>query len=323
VQGLYVYLIAYHGHLDGHDTILSHEESFFFAALLLLVIIFCLHYRYRPQLIAALCVTPAVLISLVANQRRTDYIALLVGIGFAWTVVFLIKPKARKALVIGMIICSTLGTAYVLGFSRSTASIASPARAIIAVFNPSQDDTRDASSNLYRVYENNDLKYTAKENPLGLGFGKPFLQPFSLVDLYPQILQDDPYYNYVPHNTIYWIWVDLGPIGYYAFWFLIGSIIIRGCVIARQLKDPYLQVVAVYIVAVTAMEIVVAFADYQLFFYRNVIDLGLLCGILAKLPILDKEQKEDFMQKQEENFTNESTDGDSILPEPVVGVLHS
>lgn len=54
LQGLYVYLIAYHGNLATHDTIMSHEESFFFAALLLLVIISSLHYRYRPQFIAAL-----------------------------------------------------------------------------------------------------------------------------------------------------------------------------------------------------------------------------------------------------------------------------
>jgi hypothetical protein len=109
--------------------------------------------------------------------------------------------------------------------------------------------------------------------------------------VFPDILAHDPYYNYIPHNTIYWIWVDLGPIAFFALWFLLGSIIVRGCFIARQLKDPYLQVVAIYIVAVTVMEVVVAFADYQLFFYRNVIDLGLLWGLLVKLPMLDEEQK--------------------------------
>jgi hypothetical protein len=60
----------------------------------------------------------------------------------------------------------------------------------------------------------------------------------------------------------------------------------------RRLEDPYLQVVAIYIVAVVVMEVIVAYADYQLFFYRNVINLGLLCGLLVKLPILDKERKE-------------------------------
>jgi hypothetical protein len=38
----------------------------------------------------------------------------------------------------------------------------------------------------------------------------------------------------------------------------------------------------------TVAEIVVAFADYQLFFYRNVIYIGLLAGILMKLPEVEK-----------------------------------
>jgi hypothetical protein len=300
LQGLYIYLILYHGNLEGHDLIMSHEESYFFAALLLLTVIFCLYYRYRPQLIACLCVAPAVLLSLVANQRRTDYIALLVGIAFAWAVIFLLKPKARRALLTGMIIFGTLITIYILIFSHVSGTLGSPARSIIGIFIPTAGDSRDVLSNLYRDYENTDLIYTAKRYPLGLGFGKTFLQPKSLESTYPGVRGDDPYYDYIPHNTIYWVWVDLGPIGFFAFWFLIGSIMIQGCFIARQLKDSYLQVVAIYIIAIAVMEVIVAFADYQLYFYRNVIDLGLLSGLLVKLPILDKEQKE--VQK------NESTD---------------
>jgi hypothetical protein len=318
LQGLYVYLIVYKGSLAGHDTIMSHEESFFYATLLLLLVIFYLCYRYRPQLIACLCIAPIVLIALVANQRRTDYVALLAGIGFTWVVVFLIRPKARRLLLAGMIICLVLGVAYVVAFSHSQGTLGSPARSIIGVFNPSAGDTRDSSSNLYRQIENYDLKYTAKQNPLGLGFGKPFLQPQSLVGLYPDILANDPVYNYVPHNTVYWVWVDLGPIGFFAFWFLVGSVIIRGCFTARQLKDPYLQVVAIYIIAVMVMEIIVAIADYQLYFYRNVIDLGLLVGILAKLPILDKESKIDHPK---ENITYESDNGVAVLPQPLDGSI--
>jgi len=214
---------------------------------------------------------------------------LLVGVGVVWVLVFLIRPKARKRLVVGFLICIVLGGGYVIAFAHSSGTLGEPARGILSVFSPSTSDTRDASSNLYRVFEDNDLKYTVKQYPLGLGFGKPFLQPEPLTSIFPGILAVDPYYNYVPHNTIYWVWVDLGPLGYLALWLLIGSIIVRGCVIVRQLRDGYLQVVAIYVVAVTFMEVVVAFADYQLFFYRNVIYLGLLCGMLVKLPALDAE----------------------------------
>ena len=84
----------------------------------------------------------------------------------------------------------------------------------------------------------------------------------------------------------------LGAIGFLAFWYLIGSIIVRGSLIARQLGDRYLQMVAIYVICMTCMEIIVAFADYQLFFYRNVIYIGLLAGILMKLPELAKGEAE-------------------------------
>ncbi|MEO6890974.1 MAG: O-antigen ligase family protein, partial [Ktedonobacteraceae bacterium] len=308
LQGVYIYLIVLKGSLLGHREIMAHEESFFFIALILLVVMFCLHYRYRPQLIAALLVLPFLIVALIANQRRADYIALLIGILVAWTLIFCIKPQSRKGLAIGMVICALIGGIYVAAFAGKSGGFAEPARAIVSIFHP---DPADASSNLYRTIENYDLKYTVRQNPLlGLGFGKPFLQPVTL----PNILIEDPYYLYVPHNTIYWVWMRLGALGYSALWYLVGAIIIRGCLIARRLRDPYLQLMAVYIVAVTCMEIVVAYADYQLFFYRNVIYLGLLVGILMKLPLLDK---------KDEVVSYEAPGDVSELPAPNVGRRHA
>ncbi len=285
IEGTYIYLVLLHGNLTGHREIMAHEESFFLVALILLVVLFSLHYRYRAQFYAALLTLPCLLIALIGNQRRADYIALLVGIMVAWVLVFRVKAESRKWLIAIMLICVAIGGAYVAVFWRSTGGIGEPARAVVSIFYP---DPTDASSNLYRSIENVDLKATVAQSPLiGWGLGKQFLQPIPL----PNILDQDPYYLYVPHNTIYWVWMRLGAVGYLAFWYLIGGIIIRGSIIVRQLRDRYLQLVAIYIVAVTFMEIIVAFADYQLFFYRNVVYLGLLVGILLKLPELNKKEE--------------------------------
>lgn len=286
IQGLYIYLILFHASLNGHNEIMAHEESFFFVALILLVVLFTLHYRSRSQLIVALLVLPCVLIATIANQRRADYIALLMGLAVALAFIFMVKPQARKGLLMGTLIFVALGGAYVAAFWHSGGSFSEPARAIASFFHP---DPRDAASNLYRLIENYDLKFTEHQNPLlGMGFGKQFLQPITL----PNILSLDPYYLFIPHNTIYWVWMRLGPIGYAALWFLFGAIIVRGGIIVRQLRDRYLQLVAIYIVAITFMEVIVAYADYQLFFYRNVIYLGLLIGILMKLPELDENKEQ-------------------------------
>ncbi|HLI05176.1 MAG TPA: O-antigen ligase family protein [Ktedonobacteraceae bacterium] len=306
IQGTYIYLVAYHGSLLNLNEIMAHEESFFWVAVVLLVILFFLHYCYRPQLYVALLTLPTIFIALVANQRRTDYIALLIGAVVSWAIIFMIKPGARKPLLIGMIIFLVAGAAYVLAFGNSNGGYAQPARAIMSMFHP---DPRDAASNLYRSIEDYDLKFTVKQNPiLGMGFGKEFLQPILL----PNILSLDPYYLYVPHNTIYWVWMRLGPLGYSALWYLIGSIVVYGCLIAKQLRDRYLQLVAIFVVAITFMEVIAAYSDYQLFFYRNVIYLGILAGILMKLPTLDKE-------KAKEEVEHETAHGVSLPAPALVG----
>jgi hypothetical protein len=285
LQGVYIYLIVLHGNLTNSHEIMAHEESFFFIAVLLLLVLFALHHRYRPQFYAILLISPAVLIALVANQRRADYLALLIGVVVAWAFVFLLKPQARKKLALGMVLAVILVTGYVLAFSHSSGSLAEPARGIVSIFSSNENDPVSAASNLYRSIENADLKYTMKQDPLlGWGFGRPFLQPVPL----PNILSLDPYYLYIPHNTIYWVWMRLGDIGYALLWYLFGAIIVRGSLIARRLRDPYLQVVAIFVVTVTVMEIIVAYADYQLFFFRNVLYLGLLLGVLMRLPALDE-----------------------------------
>ncbi len=283
LEGVYIYIFILHGDLSGNRQIMAHEESYFWIAVLLLVVLFSLYSKYRPQFYAALLLMPFLVFSLIANNRRADIVALVIGLVVAWALVFAIKPEARKSLITILIVALLLGSAYVAIFYNYQGGFSSPARAIVSVFHP---DANDAASNLYRDVENADLRYTVKLNPMGLGFGKPFLEPVLL----PDISALDPIYTYVPHNTIYWVWMRLGPIGYLALWNLFGAIIVRGCIYSRQLKDKYLKLIAIYVVAMMIMEIIVAFADYQLFFYRNVIYVGLLAGILLKLPKIDKDE---------------------------------
>jgi len=282
LQAVYIYIFVIHGDLASHHEIMAHEESYFWVSVLLLIILFSLHSKNRPQFFTALALVPFLLIALIANNRRADFVALVVGLLVAWALIFNIKTHARKSLLVILLVTTLLGGAYVAAFYNGTGGFSSPARAMVSVFHP---DPTDAASNLYRDIENYDLKYTVKLNPLGLGFGRPFLQPIPL----PDLSSLDPVYNYIPHNTIYWVWMRLGPIGYLALWYLFGAMIVRGSIIARKLNDTYLQLIAIYIVAMVVMEIIVAYADYQLSFYRNVIYVGMLVGTLMRLPSIEAE----------------------------------
>ncbi len=289
LQGLYIFyifLVFFHGNPHGHIAIMSHEESFFWVSLLVLLFLFYLYHRYRPQLRLILLILPCVIVALVANQRRADYIALIVGLAATWLLIFYLKPRTRKKLLVLLLICVVLGAGYIAIFANSTGGIGGPAHAIVTIFQP---DAQVASSNKYRTIENYDLIYNVKSSPLiGLGFGKKFFQPIHLTNIFKK----DQDYLYIPHNTVYWIWMRLGLIGFFALWYLFGTAIIRAGMIIRSLQDPYLQLTAIYIVGVIFIEIIVAYGDYQFFAYRNVIYTGLLLGILMKLPAIDGNERE-------------------------------
>ncbi|HXJ81588.1 MAG TPA: O-antigen ligase family protein [Candidatus Methylomirabilis sp.] len=287
LQGLYVYLVVLHGHLEGHRDIMAHEDSFFLATVIVLFAVFAFHHRDPRQYSAILLLLPFLAVAMIANQRRVAYLALLAGTVVAWTLAFLLSPPRRRQLLTILSIGLPLIVFYVLAFFPDTTFLARPAHGIVSVFYPDPAEDFTAKSNLYRAMENDGLLTTIRQDPwLGRGFGRPFLPPVAL----PDLSQWNAYYLYIPHNGIYWVWMRLGLIGFLALWLLLGSLIVRGALIAERLHDQAQRTVAIFVVAVTIMEILVAYADYQLYVLRNVLYLGVLAGAQMKLPTLGEDR---------------------------------
>ena len=290
LQGLYIYLVVLHGHLEGHHEIMAHEESFFLGAVILLFVLFFLHHRDHPQYYTTQQLLPLMAIVVIANQRRAAYAALLAGSVVAWTLSFLVAPHGRGRLGTIMRLAVPLAVGYVLAFYRDAEFIARPARAIVSLIYPDPVDIVAIHSGLYRAIENHDVISTAMQHPiLGWGFGRPFLQPVSL----PDIGARDRYYLDSPHNTIFWVWMRLGAVGFAALGYLFGAIAVRGWLIAQRLRDRYLQGIAIFVVAISVMELIVAYADLQLYTHRNMLYVGLLAGVLMRLPVCDEDEARD------------------------------
>jgi hypothetical protein len=98
----------------------------------------------------------------------------------------------------------------------------------------------------------------------------------------------------------------LGPLGYTALWYLIGTAIVSGCLIAKRLKNPELQLFAVFAVAALIMEVIVAYSDYQFFFYRNAIYIGIVLGVLFKLPAIARAESPE--ESAEPDFGGETSE---------------
>ena len=65
--------------------------------------------------------------------------------------------------------------------------------------------------------ENDNLKYTRDLNPwTGIGFGRPFARILVLPDI--NFGQKD----YFAHNSILWLWANIGHVGFFIFLMLIA-----------------------------------------------------------------------------------------------------
>jgi hypothetical protein len=58
--------------------------------------------------------------------------------------------------------------------------------------------------------------------------------------------------------------------------------------IVRRLRNPQLQFFAIFTLALVMMEVILAYGDYQFFFYRNMIYVGVALGVLMKLPAIER-----------------------------------
>ncbi len=144
-----------------------------------------------------------------------------------------------------------------------------------------QPDDRDFSSNLYRQNENANLTYSFNQNRLfGVGFGSPMPIIFPLAD----ISQSYPLWQYIPHNTLLWIGMRMGLIGFAAFFALVGMTILEGVRQVATRDDALLRGIAVFALAAVIAELMVAYGDVQLENYRNMIFTGTLIGLIDAIP---------------------------------------
>ncbi|HMA34529.1 MAG TPA: O-antigen ligase family protein [Chloroflexia bacterium] len=277
LQGIYRYVVPFHGDLTNVYAVTGHEDALFFDTLLLLAAAFAIYGGPIRQRLLTWGLVPFTIFTLFATRRRAAIFALLVG-GIALLVTL---PPAKRAMLPKILVPLFLvGLLYVGAFYNSDLSLAKPIQMVKSLYQPT--DPRDASSNLYRDLEQYDVMRTIRHNPiLGVGFGRPYEMLIQLPEI-PFPLRD-----YIPHNEILWIWLKMGTTGFLIFWLFIGACIVQGSLVLRRLKDPYFQSLAAIILALVLMQIVIAYADLQLTFYRNMVYLGVMLGVLMRLDLID------------------------------------
>jgi len=259
----------------------SHEEAFFFDSFIVLLIVLMLCRAYKRLQWVMLALLPFVVLGNVACNRRAGTAALAIVLPLLLLAAYRALPERRR-LIVGLCVALTVGLSiYYPLFKNSASILAQPARAIKSNFQP---DARDAGSNAARDAENKNLMATVHSAPLlGNGYGHRYLHAFYMADISDIYELED----YIPHNTILWIWERIGPFGFLAFWMMIAAILIlAGQTVRLEAADAMTKVVGIFTLCITCMLIVFSLLDLQLSCYRDVFFAGAWAGILAAAPTL-------------------------------------
>ena len=292
--GTWRFLVTLEGDLDrvlqvsrNANSILSHEESYLFALFFLFALALFLFRGHRGQLFFVLMASAPVVLAFVANQRRAGSLALILGILFVMLLAYMLSRSRRKAILTTGVSLVILVPIY-MGITWNTTNIvAEPTRAVKSLFLPGE---RDAGSNTYRQTEALNLKYNIQIDPIkGRGYGKPIIFYVPL----PDISNLFYWWDIIPHNTLLWVWMRLGSVGFAAFWFFIGRAIVGSIMVTKRSRDPYLQSVGVFTVAALITWVLMGMVDMGLVDFRETVLIGVLIGLVSRIPQMEQRMSQE------------------------------
>lgn len=280
IQGIdhYFYEKQHGLHLE---ALTGHEDVVFFATFFLLLIGLKLYGHHKTQIKAMMWLLLPVVITEFVTGRRLAF--LILPMGFAIFGITLLKTN--RALFFKIVPAVTIAVALytAIFWNHTGGAIGEPIRAFRSQFGYTSQ--RDELSDVWRELEKKNIAFNIKKSSLmGLGFGREYEMAIAEPSL------DSTgfiYWTYITHNSIFWVWMDMGLIGFIAFWFLLGSGIVKGLIIFRSLSDGYLRAISLLAVSLIAMQILYSYGDLGLTYARPMIYLGFMLGLLVRLPSLD------------------------------------
>lgn len=189
----------------------THADSMLFACAFTIVVALLLERIDQRRALLGALVLPLLVAGMIANHRRIVWVEL----GAALLTLYAMTPATRikRSLARAAVIASPLLLLYVIVGWGSTASMFGPVQTIRSVVDSEAD-----GSTAWRDWENYNLFYTLRQNPLlGTGYGHGYIEIVKL----PDISQAYSLYRFIPHNSILSLWAYGGFVGFSALWMMI------------------------------------------------------------------------------------------------------
>jgi O-antigen ligase/polysaccharide polymerase Wzy-like membrane protein len=268
LQGLFRYFVVLGMQLDINKTFMAHEDPVMFVPLFYMLIALW-HLDDVPLLRRTLAVaTPAMLMALVFTQRRIAYITLMAcALFFAAA----LPTAGRRRFLRVALPLLLVGVAYVAAFAGSNSPLGRPIERAMTLFDSGNE------SNLYRIIELENLRYTIQRHPWGVGFG----HPYEIIRSLPKL--DWALYEYIPHNEVLWVWVKAGTLGFVIVLFFFARVLAEAVWTHRHLADGLLRATALVAGLAIVNQLIASYYELQLTYARNMIYLGTLIGLLGPI----------------------------------------
>jgi hypothetical protein len=243
----------------------------------------------RKQRLIALGIAGLAFIVLLAMRRRAGLITAEAGVLTVGLVLLL--TNWRRFMLIAPII-AVFTVLYLMAFWNHTGSFGQPARAFRSVFDSASLGSRDLSSDDYRLREKSNVWWTIQANrDFGIGFGVPYPKPLPLVDL----SMAWPFWDYIPHNTILWIWMRAGILAFITLLALLASSAMEFTNLATRAKTPLVLAAATFAGSLVVMLTIFAYIDLGLANARLMVLFG---GLLGTIPLLRRLVEEDERRQE-------------------------
>jgi hypothetical protein len=140
---------------------------------------------------------------------------------------------------------------------------------------------REFASGLARKQEDYNMAATVRQSPvMGVGFGRKFENAMPSWGIYALK-------GYTYHNQIFWLLGKTGAIGFFLFFFFLISAVMYGSHVFSNLRNRCLRSVCAVCVIAIVSQVVVSYVDMQLTYYRTMISLGTLMGMIPAMKNMD------------------------------------
>jgi hypothetical protein len=259
------------------ESLNEHSASVHIGALFILTLALWLFRAPLSLRVAFTALTALSLPTFLFSERRGAVVGLGAGLILFFMVLF---ARSRRTFYVAVPILLILLGAYVGAFwGAEEGAVSFPAQAIKGVIAPGEISEQDAASNLYRDIEGFNLQYTMRAEPLaGVGFGKPFYRPAPMPDISFFV-----FWQYVPHNSLFWVWLKTGVLGFIALLYLFGRAIQEGIRSVLVSRSPERSAFICLGLAYVVMFAVFAYVDIA-WDARSAVFLALALAACADFP---------------------------------------